>query len=79
MTTNIPGLTHYINSVQGDNIALKALGKYARESGDTFNARLAEKLVAANNAKVALAEYQSAQRLRAALEQHGIDPATYGV
>ena len=75
----IPGLTQYINSVKGDNIALSVLGHYASDSGDTFNARLAEKLAMANKAEVAYENFKAAQRARAALIQHGIDPATMGV
>jgi hypothetical protein len=77
-TNKVFGLTQYINSLKGDNIALSVLGHYANQSGDSFNARLAEKLVAANKARVCLENYQAGQRARAAMLQHGIDPATMG-
>jgi len=79
MNNNIPGLTHLINSHQGCNVTLSVLGHYANQSGDNFNALLADKLVAANKARVCLENYQAGQRARAAMLQHGIDPATMGV
>jgi hypothetical protein len=77
-TNSVFGLTHLINSHQRCNVTLSALGNYARQSGDNFNARLADKLVAANKAMVCLENYQAGQRARAAMLQHGIDPATMG-
>jgi len=79
MTKNIPGLVQYINSVKGDNIALSVLGHYASESGDTFSARLADKLVMANKANASFENFKAGQRARAALIQHGIDPNIMGV
>ena len=79
MTKNIPGLTQYINSVKGDAVALSVLGHYANQSGDSFNARLAEKLVMANKANASFENFKAGQRMRAAMIAHGMNPNIMGV
>lgn len=80
MNNSIPGLADFILATKGTD-KLSVLGNYARQNGDTFSAKLAERLVAADEALNASQreKYETVQNIKAALERHGLEPAAYGI